>query len=68
MKAGYDLLRADMDSAIARTGQELDKVHQILDQLSANFNGQEEHLLKLSQDCASEFAPPAPEPLPLNEK
>lgn len=68
VKAGYDLLRADMDSAIARTGQELDKVHQILDQLSTNFNGQEEHLLKLSQDCASEFAPPAPEPLPLNEK
>lgn len=68
VKAGYDLLRSDMDGAISRTTQELDKVHQMLEQLSCHFDSQDEHLRKLSQDCVSEFAPPAPEPLPLNEK
>lgn len=66
VKAGYDLLRSDMDGAISRTAQELDKVHQMLEQLSSHFDSQDEHLRKLSQDCADQFAPPAP--LPLNEK
>ena len=66
VKAGYDLLRSDMDGAISRTGQELDKLHQMLEQLSSNFSSQDVHLRKLAQDCADQFAPPAP--LPLDEK
>ena len=66
VQAGYDLLRSDMDGAISRTGQELDKLHQMLEQLSSNFSSQDEHLRKLAQDCADQFAPPAP--LPLDEK
>ncbi len=65
VQAGYDLLRSDMDGAIARTGQELDKLHQMLEQLSSSFSSQDEHLRKLSQDCADQIAPPAP--LPLDE-
>ena len=68
VKAGYELLLADMDAAINRTGQELDKAYDILTQLSGNFAAQGEHLDKLAQNCISEFtAPKAPEPLPLNE-
>lgn len=66
VQAGYDLLRSDMDGAISRTGQELDKLRQMLEQLSSNFSSQDEHLHKLAQDCADQFAPPAP--LPLDEK
>lgn len=66
VQAGYDLLRSDMDGAISRTGQELDKLHQMLEQLSSNFSSQDEHLRKLAQDCADQFASPAP--LPLDEK
>ncbi|MCI7473321.1 MAG: hypothetical protein MSB10_06540 [Clostridiales bacterium] len=66
VQAGYDLLRSDMDGAISRTGQELDKLRQMLEQLSSNFSSQDEHLRKLAQDCADQFAPPAP--LPLDEK
>ena len=65
VQAGYDLLRSDMDGAISRTGQELDKLRQMLEQLSTNFSSQDEHLHKLSQDCTAQFAPPAP--LPLDE-
>ena len=67
VKAGYDLLRADMDAAINRTGQELDKAYDILTQLSGNFAAQEEHLDKLTRNCVDELTPKAPEPLPLNE-
>lgn len=66
VKAGYDLLRSDMDGAISRTAQDLDKVRQMLEQLSTHFDTQDQHLRKLSQDCADQIAPPAP--LPLNEK
>ena len=67
-EAGYDLLRSDMEGAVSRATQELDKLHQMVEQLSSHFDSQDEHLHKLTQDCMSEFAPPAPEPLPLNEK
>lgn len=68
VQAGYDLLRSDMEGAVSRATQELDKLHQMVEQLSSHFDSQDEHLHKLTQDCMSEFAPPAPEPLPLNEK
>lgn len=68
VKAGYELLRTDMDGAISRTYQDLDKTRQLLEQLSSNFDAQDEHLRKLSQDCVADFAPAAPEPLPLNEQ
>lgn len=68
VQAGYDLLHTDMEGAVSRTTQELDKLRQMVEQLSSHFDTQDEHLHKLSQDCISEFAPPAPEPLPLNEK
>ena len=68
VQAGYDLLRSDMEGAVSRATQELDKLHQMVEQLSSHFDSQDEHLHKLTQDCISEFAPPAPEPLPLNEK
>ena len=66
VNAGYDLLRSDMGGAITRTGQELDRLRQLLEQLSAHFDTQDEHLRKLSQDCVSDFTPPTP--LPLEEQ
>lgn len=68
VRAGYELLRTDMDGAVTRTLQELDKLHQMMEQLSSSFSVQDDHLRKLTQACVSEFAPPAPQPLPLNEK
>ena len=67
VKAGYDLLRAAMDTSINRTGQELDKAYDILTQLSGNFAAQSEHLDKLTRNCVDELTPKAPEPLPLDE-
>ena len=68
VRAGYELLRTNMDGAVTRTLQELDKLHQMMEQLSSSFSVQDDHLRKLTQACVSEFAPPAPQPLPLNEK
>lgn len=67
VKAGYDLLRSDMDSAINRTAQELDKAYDTLTKLTDSFVTQGEHLDQLTQQCLSEFSPLAPEPLPLND-
>lgn len=66
VQAGYDLLRSDMDGAVSRAGQELDKLRQLLDQLSSGFAGQDEHLRRLAQACTDQFTPPAP--LPLDEQ
>ena len=68
VQAGYDLLRTDMESAVSRTTQDLDKLRQLTEELSSHFSAQDAHLRKLSQDCISDFAPPAPEPLPLDEQ
>lgn len=65
VQTSYDLLRSDMDSAISRTAQELDKLRQMMEHLSTNFSSQDEHLHKLAQDFKVQFAPPAP--LPLDE-
>ncbi|MDD5939048.1 MAG: hypothetical protein PUC36_08615 [Clostridiales bacterium] len=67
LQAAYDRLRSDLDASLARTGEELSRVEQGLNGISAEFDAQGSALTELRKEVEGVTGPKAPTPLPLEE-
>ena len=66
VRAGYDLLRTDLDATIAHAAGELERVGKSLDGFPAEFDERDAELEQLVEECRALSGPKPPQPLPLD--